>query len=340
MTDLLVSIIIPIFNVEKYLDRCIESVVNQTYKNLEIILVDDGSTDSCPQMCDEWGLKDSRIKVVHKENAGLGMARNTGIDNASGEYIFFFDSDDYVDVTTVERCVKSAVENDSEVVAYGRNDVYDDGRIVPRGIKTEKTLFSDSEICNIVLPAMFTYEFGFGISSCGKMYKTELFNRLNKRFVSEKQIISEDAYFAIDLYTDVKKVSVVCENLYFYYKRGNSLTQSYDPGRQTKNDKFYIKSVELAKSRGLSEKVINCIAVRYQIYTFSAIKQVVATGLSKSEKKKEIRKIFKSKVLRSTLTKDIIAKHNKKLRLFYFLLKSRLYWLCEKMIELKVKSNA
>lgn len=340
MTSLLVSIIIPIFNVEKYLDRCIESVVNQTYKNLEIILVDDGSTDSCPQMCDEWGLKDSRIKVVHKENAGLGMARNTGIDNASGEYIFFFDSDDYVDVTTVERCVKSAVENDSEVVAYGRNDVYDDGRIVPRGIKTEKTLFSDSEICNIVLPAMFTYELGFGVSSWGKMYKLELFNRFNKRFVSEKQIISEDAYFAIDLYTDVNRVSIVCENLYFYCKRGNSLSQIYNPERQSKNDAFYLKAIDLAKNRGLSKRVVDSIAARYQMYTFSAIKQVVATGLSKSEKKKEIRKIFKSKVLRSTLTKDIITKHNKKLRLFYFLLKSRFYWLCEKMIELKVKSNA
>ena len=340
MTDLLVSIIIPIFNVEKYLDRCIESVVNQTYKNLEIILVDDGSTDSCPQMCDEWSLKDSRIKVVHKENAGLGMARNTGIDNASGEYIFFFDSDDYVDVTTVERCVKSAVENDSEVVAYGRNDVYDDGRIVPRGIKTEKTLFSDSEICNIVLPAMFTYELGFGVSSWGKMYKLELFNRFNKRFVSEKQIISEDAYFAIDLYTDVNRVSIVCENLYFYCKRGNSLSQIYNPERQSKNDAFYLKAVDLAKNRGLSKRVIDSIAARYQMYTFSAIKQVIAAELDKSEKKKEIRKIFKRKVLRSTLTKDIIAKHNKKLRLFYFLLKSRLYWLCEKMIELKVKSNA
>ena len=340
MTDLLVSIIIPIFNVEKYLDRCIESVVNQTYKKIEIILVDDGSTDRCPQMCDEWGLKDSRIKVVHKENAGLGMARNTGIDNASGEYIFFFDSDDYVDVTIVERCVKSALENDSEVVAYGRNDVYDDGRIVPRGIKTEKTLFSDSEICNIVLPAMFTYELGFGVSSWGKMYKLELFNRFNKRFVSEKQIISEDAYFAIDLYTDVNRVSIVCENLYFYCKRGNSLSQIYNPERQSKNDAFYLKAIDLAKNRGLSKRVIDSIAARYQMYTFSAIKQIVAAELDKSEKKKEISKIFKSKVLRSTLTKDIIAKHNKKLRLFYFLLKSRLYWLCEKMIELKVKSNA
>ena len=99
----IVTVIIPVYNVEKFLDRCVQSVVNQTYKNLEIILVDDGSPDNCPAMCDEWSRKDSRIKVVHKRNAGLGMARNTGIENANGKYIFFFDSDDYVDESIVER---------------------------------------------------------------------------------------------------------------------------------------------------------------------------------------------------------------------------------------------
>ena len=84
-----ISLIIPVYNVEKYLDRCITSIVNQTYRNLEIILVDDGSPDNCPSMCDRWGEKDSRIKVVHKENAGLGMARNTGIECATGDYICF-----------------------------------------------------------------------------------------------------------------------------------------------------------------------------------------------------------------------------------------------------------
>lgn len=83
----LVSIVLPIYNVEKYLDRCIESVVRQTYNNLEIILVDDGSPDGCPQKCDEWAKKDKRIKVIHKNNAGLGYARNTGIENASGEFL-------------------------------------------------------------------------------------------------------------------------------------------------------------------------------------------------------------------------------------------------------------
>ena len=104
----LVSIVLPIYNVEKYLDRCIESVINQTYRNLEILLVDDGSPDDCPQKCEEWAKKDGRIKVIHKANAGLGYARNTGIENASGEYICFFDSDDYIDPSTIEKAYNTA----------------------------------------------------------------------------------------------------------------------------------------------------------------------------------------------------------------------------------------
>ena len=97
----LISVVLPVYHTERYLDRCVTSVVNQTYSNLEIILVDDGSPDRCPQMCDEWAKKDSRIRVVHKQNAGLGMARNSGIEAATGEYICFFDSDDYVALDTI-----------------------------------------------------------------------------------------------------------------------------------------------------------------------------------------------------------------------------------------------
>ena len=98
-----ISIIVPIYNVEKYLDRCIESIVGQTYKNLEIILIDDGSPDNCPQMCDEWAKKDDRIKVVHKENGGVSLARNKGMDIATGTYIGFVDSDDYIDKNMYEK---------------------------------------------------------------------------------------------------------------------------------------------------------------------------------------------------------------------------------------------
>lgn len=96
MSDCVISVIVPVYKVEKYLNECIESILNQTYKNLEIILVDDGSPDNCPNMCDEWALKDDRIKVVHKENGGLSSARNAGIDKATGQYIGFVDSDDVI----------------------------------------------------------------------------------------------------------------------------------------------------------------------------------------------------------------------------------------------------
>lgn len=101
-----VSIVLPIYNVEKYLNRCIKSILNQTYSDLEVILVDDGSPDGCPRLCDEWSKKDKRIKVVHKKNAGLGMARNTGIDMATGDFICFFDSDDFIDPHTIQEAIE------------------------------------------------------------------------------------------------------------------------------------------------------------------------------------------------------------------------------------------
>ena len=100
--DFLVSVIIPIYNVELYLDRCIKSVVDQSYENIEIILVDDGSTDLCPQICDDWAEKDKKIRVIHKENGGLSDARNIGIETAQGAYLGFVDSDDVIDPDLIE----------------------------------------------------------------------------------------------------------------------------------------------------------------------------------------------------------------------------------------------
>ena len=111
MSGTLISVVLPIYNVEKYLNRCIKSIITQTYKNLEVILVDDGSPDHCPRICDEWAKKDARIKVIHKKNEGLGMARNTGIENATGEYICFVDSDDYIAPDTIEKVICNQREN-------------------------------------------------------------------------------------------------------------------------------------------------------------------------------------------------------------------------------------
>ena len=337
MTDCLVTVIIPIYNVEKYLDRCVESVVNQTYKNLEIILVDDGSPDNCPEMCDNWAQKDCRIKVVHKQNAGLGMARNTGIENANGKYIFFFDSDDYVDTSIVEKCVISAEKYNSDAVIYGRSEVYDDGRIVPKGLKAPKEFFNSQEVVNELLPAMYTYDMGFGVSAWGKMFSLDVFRKFSLRFVSEREIISEDAYFALEFFSRASAVSIVNESLYFYYKRGDSLSRVFRADRHAKNDVFYKKSMDYIKAENLPRRVTTHFTARYHMYVLSAMKQLLSSDLPKKEKRARLKEMLGGSVLHSSLSSDTLKVHTKTLRLFFTLLKFRLYPACKMLLCMKNK---
>ena len=119
----LVSVVVPIYNVEAYFNRCIGSIVNQTYNNLDIILVDDGSPDKCPQLCDEWAKRDARIRVIHKQNEGVGVARNYGIDKACGKYLLFVDGDDFLDLKTVEKCIDNLFHQKTDIVIFGCCDV-------------------------------------------------------------------------------------------------------------------------------------------------------------------------------------------------------------------------
>ncbi len=141
----LISVIIPVFKVEKYLEKCIKSIVNQTIENLEIILVDDGSPDQCPKICDYWASKDSRIKVVHKKNGGLSDARNAGLDIAKGEYISFIDSDDWVALDMYEIMLKAMKEENADICACGIMGCYQN-KNVPMPIRPivgdSKSIFS------------------------------------------------------------------------------------------------------------------------------------------------------------------------------------------------------
>ncbi len=280
-----VSVVISIYNVENYLDRCIASVVNQTYENLEIILIDDGSPDKCPVICDEWAEKDSRIKVIHKKNAGLGMARNTGIDNATGDFIFFFDSDDYVDLKIVEKCVESACRTNSDVVIYGRNELYEDGTVIEKRVRADKDFYEEDLIKKILLPGMFTYDMGFGVSAWGKMFSLDKIKKHELRFKSEKEIISEDAYFTLEFFSLVSAASIVPEGLYYYFKRSNSLSRSFKKDRQEKNNVFLLRSLELIENKGLPSEVSVHLTARYHLFTLSAIKQIYSSDLETKQKK-------------------------------------------------------
>ena len=135
-----ISVIIPVYGVEKYLDKCVESVVNQTYKDIEIILIDDGGKDKCPEMCDDWAKRDNRIIVIHKENGGQGLARNAGLDIATGEYILFVDSDDYIELNMVDELVKGTDD--------GKHDIVLCGYKVANSFRKLNNWYKTKEICN------------------------------------------------------------------------------------------------------------------------------------------------------------------------------------------------
>ena len=125
----LISVVVPVYNVEKYIDKCINSIINQTYKNLEIILVDDGSPDNCGNICDEYAKKDNRIIVIHKENGGLSDARNTGIEVSKGKYITFIDSDDYISDNYVSFLYNLIIEYKADISIGKHYVLYENGEI-------------------------------------------------------------------------------------------------------------------------------------------------------------------------------------------------------------------
>lgn len=332
-----VTVVIPVYNVEKYIKRCVDTVVSQSYNNLEILLVDDGSTDNSSAICDALAKEDDRISVIHKQNFGLGMARNTGIENATGEYIFFFDSDDYVDLEVIEKCVKSAQANGSEVVIFGQVEAFEDGTVKNVELNVQKTVFKDTEITDRLLPAMFTYDMGFGASCCMKMFSLEVIKRENVRFKSEREIISEDAFFVLEYFNKIKAASIVSENLYYYYKRSGSLTTSFRKDRQAQNNVFLQKAFEYVDAAGLPKHIKHHVAARYHMYVIAALKHIYRSDLSKAEQKAEINSILHDSILHQTLGRDVTRLHKLSLRILFDLLKIKAYFLCRVLLGLKEK---
>lgn len=214
-----ISVVVPIYKVEEYLDRCVESLVKQTHKNLEIILVDDGSPDRCPEMCDVWAKKDSRIKVVHKKNGGLSDARNAGIDVASGEYIAFLDSDDCVHNEMYQTLLRILTATESDMAVCGMEkfttEMPKEQSVVDKEIKVKEL---DKEA---FLTELLSSENVHLVVAPNKLFKKKVFESL--RYDVGK--IHEDEFMAHRLLDAVEKVAVIDEKLYFYCIREGSITQ-------------------------------------------------------------------------------------------------------------------
>ena len=203
----LVTVVVPIYNVENYLERCINSIINQTYKNIEIFLVNDGSPDNSKKIMEKFKYQDSRVKCFYKENGGLSDTRNYAINRANGKYICFIDGDDYIEKTFVEKLLNKAKTDGSDMVWCNFNMVNDDG-------KYSEIIINENDICFFEIP-----------SACNKLFNIKLFKENNIFF--PKGIWYEDLATTPRILFSAKKISYVNENLYDYYFNDKSITNTY-----------------------------------------------------------------------------------------------------------------
>ena len=214
----LISIIVPIYNVEPYLRRCVNSILNQTYKNLEIILVDDGSPDNCPQICDEYAKNDFRIKVIHKKNGGLSDARNVGIKSSKGEYLSFVDSDDCISPEFIECLYSSIVGNAVKLAVCQINNFSDSTARHEQKKKYDCLLISKESALKYYTALNFDHSAPF-IAAWTKLYHRSLFDEIE--FPVGK--IYEDGLISYKIIDIAENIAFLKNPLYHYYVRENGI---------------------------------------------------------------------------------------------------------------------
>ena len=338
----LITVVLPVYNVEKYLNDCIKSVADQTYKDLEIVLVDDGSTDKSPLICDAWAEKDNRIRVIHKENQGLGMARNTGIENANGEFICFFDSDDFVAPETIEKSYRAAVDSKAEIVLFGIKFTDSSGEVTGEFITPlGHQIYRGNEVRNFFLPELIAMNpkgdgiKNFYMSPCLMLYSLEIIKKSSWRFVSEREIISEDVYSLIDLFKNVQSVAVLPESFYYYRKNDYSLSRIFREDRFDKLNEFYIRTKDLCEKLGYENEIIHRVSKPYLSFVVSAMEQESVANRHSKVNKNRIKEIVNNEVLQSVL--KINRNDNMTLlrKVLFFAIRNRMSCLCYILLRLK-----
>lgn len=333
----LVTVIVPVYKVEQYLDRCFESLTNQVYKNLQIVFVDDGSPDRCGTMCDEYAKADNRVEVVHKQNGGLGFARNSGMGIARGKYIVFVDSDDFISERFVSEMLSAIERNGADTSICGIIKYYNEEKQVSRRICSETILYQNEDVKEKVLLGMIgtnpsaTRETEIPMSVWHCMYSKEIIDAYGIRFHSEREFISEDIIFQIDYLQHSQKTVLIPEELYFYFSaQEGSLSTKYRKNRFEEEKKLEIELdrklgffLEKGKyrnrlSRLFLGRVRTCLAMEYFMGTKEGFTRIVNDSL-----------------LKEILQDYPYRKNPVKLHIFNWALKYRLEWLLKALIRLR-----
>ena len=260
----MISVIIPIYNVEKYLGKCLDSIIKQTYTNLEILLINDGSTDSSGTICDEYAKKDSRIRVIHQTNKGLSGARNKGLDEAKGDYIGFIDSDDIISPEFYKILHKNLVETDSDISLCNFHSFTDIKEI---NVNVNKNYFKSITYNGADFIESFRYKNDTVryVIVCNKLYKKKIWNNL--RFPVDVRI-SEDEYVWYKCFYKSNRIIEIDLMLYYYFKRDDSITNRVYQEYSFKKEISYIKAleerIEFCKSNNLTKFLNNTLIYKYK----------------------------------------------------------------------------
>lgn len=329
--DELISVIVPVYNVEKYINKCIDSIINQTYTNLEIILVDDGSPDNCGKICDEYAEKDKRIKVIHKKNGGVSSARNEGLKKSKGEWISFIDADDWIEKDFCEILINKAIETKSDIALCGYNRVVDNQK--EKINVSNKELFFDS---NEYLIKTLNPQTGFGFCHM-KLIRKQIINNI---FFNENIVVGEDALFNIMISKNINKAIFVEKALYNYRLNNQSVVKKYDKNYAKK----YLLAMQVIKEY-LFEKCNNKV-IQQNYYNFVAYHVLLIAVnycyhpdnkvINNRKLLKEVCKCdeFKTGLKQSNYNNLSITR-----KITLFTIKHRLYWLTQFICKYRQKQN-
>ena len=345
-----VSIIVPVYNVEKYLRRCINSLKNQTLGDIEIILVDDSSTDSSLEICNELAGEDCRIKVIHKVNEGAGMARNAALEIATGEYIGFVDSDDFVESDMFKTLYEKAEKYNSDLVISGVR--YVDGNMFSeKGECIIKTYFDkdthfetaqDLKLLKLGIVGAMPDDCDdskYGMSIWKNLFKNEIIKKNNILFESEREKLSEDALFMIDYISYIDKATGISEAFYNYCRNADSISKSYKKDRFEKSLVF-VDEVEKRFKKDIKTEEYQIYIDRFwqamcRVLCSQEIMYATDNNIGYYDLKQRLRDICTNSLTLRVLKEYPIQKLPLKQRIFAYSMKHRLYFLLKVLVGLR-----
>lgn len=303
----LISIVVPVYNTSNYLSNCLDSLINQTYENLEIICVNDGSTDNSLDILKQYSNKDSRIKIINQSNQGVSQSRNNALKNIKGEYVLFVDSDDFIDINTCEFAINKIKEKNVDVVLWTYVREYEDKSLIKDVFEKEYLLFNKDEVYHKIYRRIFGLykselrrpDHGDSIVPVwGKLYKSSIILNNNIEFIDYKTVAAEDALFNMTYFSYVNKAYYEKRYLYHYRKNDNSLTRTYNSTltKQWDNLLNYM-NIEIKEKK--LDKSFQCAVLNRRC--LSLIPLGLNAMYKKGKKLKEIKKILSDKKIHDAL---------------------------------------